>query len=63
MPKQLTVIDGIQQTVKTERIAALRKRREELTSLAVTHRADVELRNELLREIDAEIKQLETGDA
>lgn len=44
--------------VKLRRIEALQHRREELNSLPITHERDIELRDDLIRQIDAEIKQL-----
>lgn len=49
-------------TVKARRRAALERRRAELEALPVTHVRDVELRDELIRGVNAEIKQLEEPD-
>lgn len=45
--------------VRQRRRDALLKRRAELEALPVTHPRDVELRDELVRGVNAEIKQLD----
>ena len=50
----------VAQVVKDRRLSELRRRRDELLALPVTHSVDIELRNDLVRELDAQIKQVES---
>lgn len=46
-------------TVTARRRAALERRRQDLLGTPVAHKADIELRNELVRQVEAQIKQLD----
>jgi hypothetical protein len=54
----LKYAQNVADVVRARRIEELKKRREDLQSLPVTHPVDVELRDDLLRKIQAELKQL-----
>lgn len=45
--------------VKGRRKAALERRRQELLELPVTHPQDVDLRDDLVRQVNAQLKQLD----
>lgn len=54
----LKYAQNVAEVVRTRRIAELKKRRDDLQALPVRHPVDVELRDDLLRKIQAELKQL-----
>ena len=55
----LTYAQQVAAVVKQRRRDSLVKRRQELEALSVTHELDIELRDDLVRQINAEIKQLD----